>query len=85
MTPKYVKFPKTETAMWFLVSRTRNVVGAGELTGTPPEKVNAFLVAIGEEYRFALILDLVEKWGELGASELMLRTLKTVTGLGESG
>ncbi|MCE9567769.1 MAG: MoxR family ATPase [Planctomycetes bacterium] len=75
--------PKTETAMWFLVSRTRNAIAGGELTGTPTEKVNAFLVAVGEEYRFALILDLVDKWGELGASELMLRTLKTVTGLTE--
>jgi len=75
--------PKTETAMWFLVSRTRNAVAGGELTGTPVEKVNAFLVAIGEEYRFALILDLVDKWGELGASALLLRTLKTVTGLAE--
>jgi hypothetical protein len=73
--------PKTETAMWFLVSRTRNAVAAGELVGTPTEKVNAFLTAVGEEYRFALILDLIEKWSELGASELMLSTLKTVTGL----
>jgi hypothetical protein len=77
--------PKTETAMWFLVSRTRNAVGGDELKGTPAEKVNALLVAVGEEYRFALLLDLVEKWAELGASELMLATLKTVTGLGEPG
>ncbi len=78
------RLPKTETAMWFLVSRTRNAVRGGELAGTPTEKVNGFLLAVGEEYRFALILDLVEKWAELGVSELMLRTLKTVTGLPES-
>lgn len=73
--------PKTETAMWFLVSRARNALGAGELAGTPPEKVNAFLSAASEEHRFALILDLVEKWAELGASRLMLSTLRNVTGL----
>src|SRR5829696_4330290 len=59
--------PKTETAMWFLVSRTRNAVATGELAEMPSERVNAFLSAVGEEYRFALLLDLVEKWAELGA------------------
>ena len=38
-----------------------------------------------DEYRFALLLDLVEPWANLGASELMLATLKDVTGLGEPG
>lgn len=79
-----IRLPKNETAMWFLVSRTRSAVAAGELVGTQPEKVNAFLTAVGEEYRFALVLDLVEKWADLGASDLMLRTLRTVTGLPES-
>ena len=45
------------------------------------EKVNGFLTAVSEEYRFALLLDLVDPWAALGASELMLRTLKGVTGL----
>jgi len=75
--------PTSETAMWFLVSRTRNALSGGELAATRPEKVIGFLQAIGEEYRFALILDLVEKWAELGVSELLLETLKTVTGLPE--
>jgi hypothetical protein len=75
------RLPKAETAMWFLVSRTRNAVGSGELNDMPAEKINAFLTAVSEEYRFALLLDLVEPWAKLGASELMLRTLRTVTGL----
>jgi hypothetical protein len=75
--------PKTETAMWFLVSRTRNAIASDELKDVPAAKVNALLVAVGEEYRFALLLDLVEKWAELGASELMLATLRTVTGLAQ--
>jgi hypothetical protein len=73
--------PKTETAMWFLVSRARQAVGSAELADMPADKVNAFLTAVGEEYRFALLLDLVEKWADLGASQLMLATLKGVTGL----
>jgi len=75
--------PTSETAMWFLVSRTRNALSGGELAATRPEKVIGFLQAIGEEYRFALILDLVDKWADLGVSELLLETLKTVTGLPE--
>jgi AAA domain (dynein-related subfamily) len=74
--------PKTETAMWFLVSRTRNAVSTGELKDMSVEKVNAFLKAVSDEYRFALMLDLVPPWAALGASELMLATLKSVTGLG---
>jgi hypothetical protein len=78
--------PATETAMWFLVSRTRNAVSTGELKDMLAEKVNAFLLAVSEEYRFALMLDLVESWAKLGASDLMLATLKGVTGLSqESG
>jgi MoxR-like ATPase len=75
------RLPKTETAMWFLVSRTRNAITTDELKDVPAAKVNAFLVAVGDEYRFALLLDLVEPWADLGASELMLAALKTVTGL----
>jgi AAA domain (dynein-related subfamily) len=76
--------PKTETAMWFLVSRTRNAVNTGDLKDMPADKVNAFLKAVSDEYRFALLLDLVPPWANLGASELMLATLKSVTGLGET-
>ena len=73
--------PKTETAMWFLVSRVRLAVNSGELRDVPEVKVNVFLATVSDEYRFALLLDLVEPWANLGASELMLATLKDVTGL----
>ncbi|HEV3439315.1 MAG TPA: AAA family ATPase [Gemmata sp.] len=73
--------PKTETAVWFLVSRIRLAVSHGELSDLPTEQVNAFLTAISEEYRFALLLDLVEKWADIGASQVMLATLKEVTGV----
>jgi|GEM_PF-355652 len=87
--------PKTDTAMWFVVSRLRQEVGTGQFRVPEDDsaavafraKVNAFLAAIGEEYRFALMLDQIEHWAELGASDAMLKTLKTVTGLptGEAG
>jgi hypothetical protein len=87
--------PKSDTAMWFVVSRMRQAVGARQFRTPENEaaavafraKVNAFLAAVGEEYRFALMLDQIEQWAELGASEAMLKTLRAVTGLptGEPG
>ncbi len=81
--------PKSETAMWFVVSRVRQAVSTRQFR--PPEdptaaaafhaKVNAFLGLIGEEYRFALLLDQIEHWADLGANEVMLDTLKRVTGV----
>ena len=73
--------PRSETTMWFLVSRIRNAVATGELEPPPGDRVNDFLAAVGEEFRFALLLDHVEKWAEFGASRVMLETLKDVTGL----
>jgi hypothetical protein len=78
-----VALPGTETAMWFLVSRVRNALAHDELTGVTAEQVNRFLTEVGEEYRFTLLLDLVDRWAGLGASEVMLATLKDVTGLGQ--
>ena len=85
--PEYIEnpamLPKSETAMWFLVSRLRHEVGTGELKLPPGSeaKVNGFRAAVGDEFRFALLLDHVDRWAELGASPVMLETLKSVTGL----
>jgi hypothetical protein len=79
--------PKSETAMWFVVNRIRQAVATRSLRAPDNEqvafrqKVNAFLQAVGEEYRFALLLDHIEQWAVLGANEVMLSTLKGVTGL----
>ncbi|MFM8273817.1 MAG: ATP-binding protein [Gemmata sp.] len=79
--------PNSETAMWFVVSRIRQAVGTRALRapdgepGAFRQKVNAFLRAVGEEHRFALMLDHIEQWAALGANEVMLSTLKGVTGL----
>ncbi len=73
--------PKSETAMWFVVNRIRQAIEADQLRAPDATKVNAFLASVGEEYRFALMLDHVEQWSALGANEVMLETLKEVTGL----
>ena len=77
--------PKSETAMWFVVNRIRQAIDARQLRTPEGAKVNAFLAAVGEEYRFALMLDHVEQWSALGASDVMLATLKGVTGLPTTG
>jgi hypothetical protein len=80
------KLPEQNIARWFLVSRLRKAVERGELQKLNmgdelPMRVNALLTALPQEFRFAVLLDLVTQWAELGASEAMLDTLKEVTGL----
>lgn len=43
-----------------------------------PEQVNAFLLSLPEEHRFALLVDSVTVWAQLGADESLLRTLVDV-------
>jgi hypothetical protein len=78
--------PKQPTAMWFVVSRLRRAVEHDELRPDDageefPAQVNALLAALPQEYRFAVLLDRVKKWGDYGASQAMLDTLTEVTGL----
>jgi hypothetical protein len=88
--PDYLRdpslLPTQDTALWFVVSRLRRAVAEGTLwpPGTDPDfpgQVNALLAALPQEFRFAVLLDLVPDWAELGASRAMLETLKEVTGL----
>jgi hypothetical protein len=53
----------------------------GELRTMPAQVINRFLSDLPEEHRFALLVDQVEIWGQLGATPTMLQTLKEVTGL----
>ena len=83
--------PGPSTALWFVVSRLRKAVeGRGGVTPPlrPAEvgddfrgRVNALLAALPQEFRFAVLLNLVPQWADLGASETMLATLKEVAGL----
>ncbi len=85
------RLPTTDTGMWFLVSRMRAAVANKELAppqgatdaeaGAFRDKVNRFLLAVPEEFRFALLLDQVRQWDDLGASPAMSAALREVTGL----
>jgi hypothetical protein len=73
--------PVDESARWFVLSGIREAVARDQLEHVSPEKVDEFLRWIPQEIRFAVLVDLVEKWGRLGASQVMLDSLKEVTGL----
>ena len=83
--------PPSDTGKWFLVSRIRGAV-AGNLFAPPAsatepeltafrEKATAFLLSFPEEFRFALLVDHVRQWADLGASDAMLAALRDVTGV----
>lgn len=73
--------PEEETPRWFIFHHIRGLIKRHELVDVPPETINAFLMAVPQEHRFALLVDLVEPWGALGADPALLETLKEVTGL----
>jgi hypothetical protein len=70
--------PEDDTARWFVICRIRALVQRGELAGLGPEAVNHFLRSVPIEHRFALMVDLVEAWGDLGAEPALLLTLQEV-------
>jgi hypothetical protein len=75
------KLPQSDTARWFIISRLRRLIASGELPPTTPERVNAFLATLPDEFRFAVLIDLVPQWASLGAEQAMFDALKEVTGL----
>ncbi|MBW3542169.1 MAG: AAA family ATPase [Planctomycetes bacterium] len=75
------RLPQEDTARWFIINQLRNWIKRDELPPIPPEKVNHFLAALPDEFRFAVLVDLVDPWARLGASEAMFAALKEVTGL----
>lgn len=75
------KLPSEDTARWFIINQLRGWIQREELPAIEPEKVNQFLAAIPSEFRFAAMVDLVEQWSALGASQAMLDALREVTGL----
>jgi len=81
--------PREPTALWFVVSRLRKSVEREELRPADadegfPGQVNALLRALPQEYLFATLVGLSEKWLALGGEkemEQMFRdTLIEVTG-----
>lgn len=73
--------PESDTARWFIIHRIRTLVQRNEFPSTPAAQVDAFLNAIPNEFRFALLVDLVPQWSILGAAPAMFETLREVTGL----
>ena len=52
-----------------------------ELTTVTPPQVNRFLTGLPQEHRFAVLVDLVPRWGALGADEALFAALREVSGL----
>jgi hypothetical protein len=75
------KLPQSDTARWFVINRLRTLVQQDQLPAIPTYEVNTFLASLPDEFRFALLVDLVDRWARLGASDSMLKALKEVTGL----
>lgn len=73
--------PGDVSSAWFILQRIRNIVAKQHLSDVTAGQINTFLMSIRQEYRFALLVDLVPDWGRLGADESLLATLKEVTGL----
>jgi hypothetical protein len=75
------QLPAQDTARWFILCRIRNCVKRGELSHLDPSIINRFLLALPQEHRFSILIDLVDAWGKLGADQALLATLKDVTGI----
>ncbi|HUE14729.1 MAG TPA: AAA family ATPase [Planctomycetaceae bacterium] len=73
--------PEADTARWFIIHRLRTLVQRGELPRVSADAVNRFLASLPQEFCCAVLVDLVDQWSRLGASDAMLQTLKEVTGL----
>lgn len=75
------KIPANLSEKWFALSLIRSIVKNGELKNISAEKINQFLKSIDQESRFALLVDLLQNWVELGAEQAMFDSLKEITGL----
>ncbi|HEU4535750.1 MAG TPA: AAA family ATPase [Polyangiaceae bacterium] len=72
--------PADDAGRWFVLCRVREAAAAGELAALAGETVGAFLMALPREHRFALLVDMVNVWGPLGADEALLASLRELTG-----
>jgi hypothetical protein len=87
--PEYLhdpaSLPRGESARWFVLNCIRQHVRAGSLRGVAPDAVDRFLRALPDEHQLAVLGDLVEHWGELGAEQAMFALLERVAGLARDG
>lgn len=73
--------PQGEAARWFVLNCIRQLVKDGRVHGLKPKAINRFLKSLPRENQLALVTDLVERWGALGADQAMFDLLKKVTKL----
>jgi len=81
----YLRQPETlpggESARWFVLDCIRQQVKQERFSNLAPADVDRFLRALSDEHQLALLTDLVDRWGALGADEAMLALLRRVTKL----
>lgn len=82
------KLPDDDSGRWFVLNWIREELtrrdredGSLVSPGVTPEHVNAFLLGLPQEHRFALLVDMVPIWSRLGADESMLQSLVDLTGI----
>jgi MoxR-like ATPase len=81
------RLPRDDSGRWFVLNWIREELGRwysdycrDELPVTAAQ-VNAFLLGLPQEHRFALLVDMVPAWSELGADDSLLQSLAEVTGI----
>jgi hypothetical protein len=70
--------PSGESGRWFVLDCIRQQVREGRLDAIEPEVIDRFLRALPDEHQLAVLTDLVEPWGALGADSAMLELLGRV-------
>jgi hypothetical protein len=73
--------PSDDASRWFVLSAIRSLVGRRDALPVDADMVNRLLMSLPAEHRFALLVGMVERWGELGAAPAMFAALKEATGL----
>lgn len=73
--------PVEPAKRWLIVRIIRKMAAEGGLDAFSAEEIEHFLSTLPSEIRFSLLIGLVPIWGDLGASESLLSSLKEATGL----
>ena len=72
--------PTDKSALWFILNLIKRKLLKGNIN-IDKQVLNSFLLVLPKEQRFALLAGNVHNWGELGANQAILESLKEVTGL----
>jgi hypothetical protein len=75
------KLPTDDAARWFVLAAVRSLVARNEPLSVGAGAVNRFLLSLPSEHRFAVLVGLVDRWGDLGAEPALIAALKEATGL----